>query len=374
MRTEQNNNNKDTFNFLDDWEVDNESKEDTKVEQEEVDITEEKIKQEYSTSKSELKAINGRLMTITKKGYLGALTASTSIKSKSGLYFLKNEKFEKALNLDTPFLSILAKAYWKYFTQNGYSPSDEICINWKTIALELGIDKRIPQGKKEREKARNKYLLNTLDYLSDNLYGKIPRSSAEADVYCVIASSRFDEVTGKLYFVSPYFCELIRSLIQGEIEERNQEGNNAKKNKNTWSSELLHATVAIEKDKPAIEMAIRIIAGVQERGTFPDEQLKQNKNKERPADKSNSVSYTISVENLIRECPKLFESINNCRRTDVKNKVLKRHLKNCYDILEEKSYLPKFYKDFTVEKIYPTSTTLNKCIVIKHNGAMLKSY
>jgi len=328
----------------------------------------EEAKPKYGKSKTVLETIEGKLLTITKPEYLKAFSTSSSKKSACGIFAInENGKKEKVFNIEQPLLAVFAKAYLNYFQKKGFCPNDEIAINWLKIGAELKINKRLPNEKISREEARLDYLLSSVDDF-DKLYGKLPISQANFEI---ISFYRVSDENDIFYFVSPYICELIKTLMQEEELKRSKakKGVNVEA-KNSWCSELLHASVASEKDKSAVEMAKRIIAGLQQRGTLQDGKLQRNKNSDLTPEQKITITYRISVATLLMDCPLFAESVANCKRTDNKNRAIKRHLTNLYNILETKTDLKKFYKELTIKKVFPTTTKISECIEITHKGKL----
>lgn len=319
---------------------------------------------------------NGAIITIAERLFLPSdpeyQDAFITKIGNSGIGLFKRDvegKKELALEIDISFVRALAKAIFIDALKKGIeSPFDiaegkqgETGIYIPTIAQELGHSlsekKDGEQNSPSRAKSRENFI-NTLIIELDNIWGKLPKDPKE---YKLISVHAYNPETEILYFVSPYLQKLIAALI-GKEAEKIESGYHYY----NWQCDLLHATAANERNPAAVEMATRILVGIQQRGLTPDAELKQNKNK-CFKDKS-IVTWHISCKSLIRECPQIREKLKTQGTASLKTKTLKRTFPAMYRILKKKTDLFSYYKDVKITEVIPTSKTLDTEIIITHHG------
>jgi len=164
-----------------------------------------------------------------------------------------------------------------------------------------------------------------------------------------------------LYFASPYLQRLIVALI-GKEAARLESGNPYY----LGNCDLLHSTAANERNHAAVEMATRILVGLQQRGLTPDAELPQNKKKSF-TDKT-IISYSITCKGLIQDCPKIRERLKTQPTASQKTQTLKRTFTAMYKILKNKTDLFLYYTNASITETIPTSRTLDTEIIITHHG------
>ena len=291
--------------------------------------------------------------------------------SSIGLFKRDAEKGKKelALDIDVPFVRALAKAIFIDALAKGItSPFDiaegkhgETGIYIPTIATELGHSlsekKDGEQNSPSRAESRENFI-NSLIIELDNIWGKLPKDTTE---YKLISVHAYNPETEVLYFVSPYLQKLIAALI-GKEAEKIESGYHYY----NWQCDLLHATAANERNPAAVEMAARILVGLQQRGLKPEPKLKQNKGK--TFTDETEVIYKITCKRLIQDCPQIREKLKAQATASLKTQTLKRTFAAMYRILKKKTDLFAYYTDVALTEAIPTSKTLDTEIIITHHG------
>lgn len=301
--------------------------------------------------------IGNRLLTPSSPKFQDALT--TNIRSNIGIFKKDQDgKRQFALGVNTPFLQALLKL--SYLDLMSGHTGDTMAY-FPSIAREMGLEMNRKQDSLEsttsRAAARAEYINKTLADI-DSIWGVLPESRTE---YKLVAVHAYDPDTETFYFQSPYFKEL---LAQAAAEEN--KAIEAGKHYYNWKCDLLHASAVSERNPAAVEMATRILVGVQQRGLKPDAQLKQNKNKTFADEKE--VTYSIKCAGLIQDCPQIREKLKALPNASRRTEYIKRAFTAMYKILTDKSDLTSFYKDLVITAVIPTAKTLNAEIVITHHG------
>ena len=269
-------------------------------------------------------------------------------------------KKQLALDINTTFLQALAKAIFIDFI-NG--KQGETNIYFPSLAKELGYDLNAKKKKGEenspsRAESRENFI-NSLIIELDNIWGKLPKDTTE---YKLISVHAYNPETEVLYFVSPYLQRLIVALI-GKEAAKIESG----KHYYLWNCDLLHAAAANERNPAAVEMATRLLVGVQQRGLTPDSELKQNRGKSFADPKA--VTFSITCKRIIQDCPQIRERLKAQPNASQKTQTLKRTFTAMYKILKKKTDLFSYYTDVSIAETIPTSRTLDTEIIIIHHGS-----
>ena len=304
--------------------------------------------------------IGNRLMLLSDPEYQNSFTTRTE--SNSGIFILDSEnKQHLALSIDYPFLEGLLKAtYISYLKGN---PTGHIRLYYPDIAREMGIDSRKESdltGTKESSTSARKRDMENFIVQIQQIYGRIP---GEEGNFQLLNVPKYNEKTEILEFTSPYMMKLIQ-LNEQKTQKEIKNG----KRPTEWKCDLMHSTAANERNKSAIEMAQRILVGVQQRGTTkPDSCLKQYQ-KSQTNDKK-VFTWHITCKGLINDCPLITNLLNRQKSTSNKTHILQHAFKAMYKILRTKSDLYNYYLNLSVTEIIPTYSTLNKTtICITHYG------
>ena len=304
--------------------------------------------------------IGNRLMLLSDPEFQNSFTTRTE--SNSGIFILDSEnKQHLALSIDYPFLEGLLKAtYISYLKGN---PTGHIRLYYPDIAREMGIDSRKESdltGTKESSALSRKREMEAFIIQVQQIYGRIP---GEEENFQLLNVPKYNEKTEILEFTSPYMMKLIR-LNEQKMQEKIKNG----KRPTEWKCDLMHSTAANERNKSAIEMAQRILVGVQQRGTTkPDSKLKQYQGSQIKNEKV--FTWHITCKGLINDCPLITNLLNRQKSTSNKTHILQHAFKAMYKILRTKSDLYDYYLNLSITETIPTYSTLNKTtICITHYG------
>ncbi len=323
---------------------------------------------------------NGAIMTIgerlfvpTDPEYMDAFTTS----NRANIGFFRKDQKSGARQLATDVNPLFMQALAKTVLVDIYNGNQEdTIVYFPTFARELGyeFDRYKEEGTAEEKKAdpeqeaqdltlsdrakARKQFINQKLAEWDSIWGVLPRSMTE---YKLMALHTYNPETEEFTFQSPYLKQLISALIEKE-EDKLSGG----KHYHLWNSDLLHASAASDRNPAAVEMATRILQGVQQRGQKPDNKLKQNRGKQTPDESLRT--FHISCKRLIQDCPQIREDLKKLPDANRKTKLLKRAFSAMYRILRTKSDLFTYYKDLTITEVIPTSRTLDTNICITHHG------
>lgn len=198
---------------------------------------------------------------------------------------------------------------------------------------------------------------NFMDLISDLNYwvGVINNMPTQ-----IISINQVDYATNTIRIDAPYIYDLIR-------EERARSEINAKKKEkkliNPGYDYLLHTSIATEKDKIAVDLAITIINRILQRGTKNYEA-----EGEAPADEQNkTITLKVKYKDLIDETPALKMAYNGAK-AKYKYDILNRKFKTAFKILKNKTDLYSYYVDLNIPNTPPTTRTIDSYLVITHQG------
>ena len=319
-------------------------------------------KKAAAESSGALTSIGERLFLPSDPEYQDAFITKIG-NSSIGLFRRDTEKSKKqlALDINTPFLQALGKiVFFDYIRKNGEHGESKIYI--PALARELGYDlnekKKDSDSSPTRSESRELFI-NSLLIALDNIWGNLPKDTTE---YKLISVHAYNPETEVLYFVSPYLQKLISALI-GKEASKIESGYHYY----NWQCELMHSTAANERNPAAVEMAARLLVGLQQRGLKPNAKLKQNQGKTYKDD--TEITYKITCKRLVQECPQIRERLKQQPTASIKTQTLKRTFTAMYRILKKKTDLFTYYTDVTITEVIPTMKTFDTELIIKHHGS-----
>lgn len=307
-----------------------------------------------------IKSVGNRLLLLSNVKYQNALIEKTG-RGKTGIFSINADGSTGPLppDLNQPLLYMLLKSC--YLSILSGAPNGLVSISYPDILKELGLDVR-KRGKtsEEKSKAAREREINTLVSQINQIYGIIPGTTEKVQLLNV---PRYNTDTEILTFQSPYMETLLKLNMRDE-----KRAIESGKRYHEWKCELMHATVANERNKSAVEMAQRILVGVQQRGTTkPDCKLKQYRNS-KTTDKT-LFTWHINAAALVNDCPQIKRQLDAQKSNSARTTVLSRAFKAMYRILKKKSDLYSYYNDATISEIIPTYSTLTQTeIKITHHG------
>lgn len=127
---------------------------------------------------------------------------------------------------------------------------------------------------------------------------------------------------------------------------------------------LLHSSIATEKDKIAVDLAITIINRILQRGTknYSDEES------DKPAEKEQkTITLKVKYKDLIEETPALKMAYNGAS-SKYKYDILNRKFKLAFKILKKKTDIYDYYVELNIPNTPPTTKTLDNYLIITHKG------
>lgn len=217
---------------------------------------------------------------------------------------------------------------------------------------------------------------------SNDIFGKIERFSKCIGVVRngtlflrVLEIMAIDKTDKTITFATPYMNYVLR-----EVEKRNSiyKNNQELKYISPAYNMLIHSTIVKERNKAAVEIVSRILAGLFQRGAQPDAQLEQNKKKKNI--KPNIVTYRTKFSTLIENIPILNYRLTSATTTRKevntplkhpaasKNAQINRAFTRAYELLHEQTDAYKYFYKLNIPNVIPTTSTLNNVLIITHQG------
>lgn len=177
----------------------------------------------------------------------------------------------------------------------------------------------------------------------------------------IISINQVDYKSNTIRVDSPYIYDVIRANDEKrKIDAEKKEA----KLINPGYDYLLHSSIATEKDKIAVDLAITIINRILQRGS-------KNYNADEETDEAISEIKTITLKvkyrDLIDETPALKMAYNGAS-SKYKYDILSRKFKLAFKILKNKTDIFKYYNDLKIPNTTPTTRTLDNYLVITHQG------
>lgn len=327
----------------------------------------EKSKRTKAEESGAITSIGDRIILLTEPELQHTFT--TSIKSMAG-FFRKDPQTGKhtlVTDMNPALFSALAKATLNareagnYGEISVYLPSflEECKISLNRYAEESaqgedGGGTAIISRADSREILVNKFLSE-----SDNFWGVFPGDRTE---YRLMASHTYNPETEILTFDPPYFDRAF-SIAREKEQQAAMDSKGAHKHYK-WKSDLVHAAVVNERIPAAVEMACRIVVGVEQRGTKPDAKL-------HPTTEywdEKECTWSITCKGLIEECPLIREKLKALPDATQRTKYLKRAFSAMYKVLRKKTDLAAYYQDLSITEVIPTYKNLGQWITVSHYG------
>lgn len=359
-------------------------------------------RRELATTGNTIVSLGGYVLTPSPEEYMNNLTGKLIYKlpgepkdfvfDNSGMLnkiSLKNQPLVNQNDLNTAYLAAITKAV------NISEPEEQLSISLYAPAFleEMGIDPRKTNKKRSDvslAELRRDYLMQNMVLPFDPLVMQMPDGSC----YRLAGFVSYDIQKEELRLSVPAFFKL-----KDELQERSGF---------IPYNRLLHANIATE-NQMAVELANRILNGVLQRGTIPDVATYNKETRKKTATrrtvikttpdgettktveeyapdpaqgdtaelspKKKKVSYTPKFSSLINDCPQMqarLEDIDAApdkkNKSQLKNNILQRTFIAATKIIMEKSDAPKRYKDFKIEYLPPTVSTIGGRYKVTHTG------
>jgi len=269
-----------------------------------------------------------------------------------------------AAGIDQPLLRQLFAATMKAYLCN-YGNS--ITVSLPAFAREMNIDMRFTTDKETKHNPNDFFKkLKALENLNGVWQG--------GSFYRVFILEGYERERNELTFSSPWLFKIIRELLTTPAAKKTRADGSI-----IWGitgvSGLMKASINSARSKPTVEIIASLIQGLKIRGVDPDAKLHP---KRKYKDKE-IVEYSISFKTLIDRIPLIRENLDACTPSN-KTTLLQRYFcgsngkgkKRTKTILqeyiEEYTFLPQYYRDFTITFNPPTWKTINETITITHHG------
>ena len=235
--------------------------------------------------------------------------------------------------LDFPLLRTF---YTILFNNSAKVKGDQITIYLPTLCDFLGMEMR----KKTLDE-----LFKKIDAFRDviGIMGK--------NFYKVLEFVDHDETLNCLTFSSPYIMRLLQSLGSRVDNKTREKGASKKKPAHCF---LIHSEIYKERNKAAIEIVVRLVTLLQQRGTA----LK-------------TTTCNIRFSTIIKDIPLLDGMIENQNRAADKNIIIRRAFSKAFELMKNKTDLYCYYRDLVIPTDIPTTSKLNDLLIVTHKGINL---
>ena len=306
--------------------------------------------------------LGGRLTIPTSRVYRKAFWP---LIKKEGIGIFRRDAKTGSISKITGDEHLIVLALFRLIKENNSGEVGEVTMHISDILTQLGIDptrtKINDSDRVTRAEARQAFIDRTIA-LTCNLWGVIPGSDR---VYQVVSVHSYSLEDGNLYIYSPLLGSVLRSIdYEREQAEKSGHGYEYGTGMNDF---LLHATIANERDKAAVQVVEWIIGGLILRGNTPDSKLKENK-KKHYKDRDLVTYNRLTFKGAIIACPLLQDKLDRQKTTSAKTTAIQRTFKSVYRILRKKTDLYQYYRDFHVREIVPNMSELDQKIIITHHG------
>lgn len=214
----------------------------------------------------------------------------------------------------------------------------------------------------ESNKGSNETLLEKLREL-ENVIGIMNNSTSFSRAFVILD---VDKKTQQATFSMPYLNRLLSAIEQDTKRVKKVKGGTVEYN-NPAFSWLIRPTIAKVRNKPAVAIVRRLVAGLQERGAKPDIELHKGEGYNFSISDAALITYRISYSTIIEDIPLLNDKLESASNNN-KNTLLKRAFSPVAELLEKETDVYRYYKDLKVEIYPPTCRTLKQKITITHRG------
>lgn len=304
-------------------------------------------------------------MSLNQEGnaYLQPLTSTDGLKFQGGkLYFtgdkvkqvsemeLQNMKTKEGIeNIDLPFLRVIYSLILKDFEDNSLKFTART-HKWyiPTFAQYLGLGASLSKKNIQSIIDRVQSYHNITGILHGTRNGKPVQS-----LYQVLNFESYDDTTNTIEISSPYMRYVIETVYNVTIKKSKGKPmlkKNGEPMRIASHSYLIHADIAKEKNKAAVENVVIIVSGIEQSG---------------------SKGYHIAATTLIEKNPQLKERLS---KSNNEYQLLKRVFSKTYELLRTKTDLEKAYVNISLPDpgnpaLLPTKATLDGLVIdIPHEG------
>lgn len=185
------------------------------------------------------------------------------------------------------------------------------------------------------------------------IMGIIDNGSKGTEIIPVLVYMGNDTEKNTISFASPYMVKVIKNVFNASIRKNKTGLPQLKKDGNPQLlpaySYMIKSSIGKERNKKAVEIVFVIVSLIEQSG--------------------NHCPH-IKAKTIIDRIPILKNSIDNCKTTSDKNKMLKRAFSKAWDILPKHTKLKETYQDIKLplSTDVPSMSSLDIVYKFPHNG------
>lgn len=185
------------------------------------------------------------------------------------------------------------------------------------------------------------------------IMGIIDNGSKGTEIIPVLVYMGNDTEKNTISFASPYMVKVIKNVFNASIRKNKTGLPQLKKDGNPHLlpaySYMIKSSIGKERNKKAVEIVFVIVSLIEQSG--------------------NHCPH-IKAKTIIDRIPILKNSIDNCKTTSDKNKMLKRAFSKAWDILPKHTKLKETYQDIKLPSStdVPSMSSLDIVYKFPHNG------
>lgn len=185
------------------------------------------------------------------------------------------------------------------------------------------------------------------------IMGIIDNGSKGTEIIPVLVYMGNDTEKNTISFASPYMVKVIKNVFNASIRKNKTGLPQLKKDGNPQLlpaySYMIKSSISKERNKKAVEIVFVIVSLIEQSG--------------------NHCPH-IKAKTIIDRIPILKNSIDNCKTTSDKNKMLKRAFSKAWDILPKHTKLKETYQDIKLPSStdVPSMSSLDIVYKFPHNG------
>lgn len=244
------------------------------------------------------------------------------------------------------------------------SRKESITVNVGEFAKAIEADYRAknPTGKTSKHKGMDfiKLLEN-----NENFFGVINGNTQNA--LAMFKILKYDFENNALTFTSPYFERLIREIDANNAIVKTDKNGNIKY-KIPGYTDVIKPSIATARNKRTAAVVRYLVAGIAQRGTAPDQRVKQSK-KYKDTEKT---TYSVSFKKIIYDIPIIEDSIIGkpaTRRSDILKSIFGSNDKPVLlEYIDKYTLLNEKYINFNISVPVPSWSTIDSEITISHEG------
>ena len=259
-------------------------------------------------------------------------------------------KYEDISEIDLPLLVQCYTAAFKSIHSYG---EHTVTVYQPQFFKEMGID---THGEKSAD------MMRKIAAFSD-LWGFLGHDGTMAKVFDLI---QIDPQKQTMTFAAPYMLRIWEKLDEKNHIERNTKQGALISYDRPYHNNLVHSTIASERNKPAVELVYLITSGILQRGFIPD--AKTYNRKQTRNISQGTITYSVTFRTLLNNAPLLRSRIATYKNTADKNRALRRAFEKAYSLLKTKTDAQQYFYNLKWQDAIPTMTTLDGVLTFTHEG------